>query len=220
LSSTLSTARGFHTTSLTRLSLSHSPGPSSCTLHVLHTLPALLFADPYELAHHAHTYAFHLYGPHNLELPAFALDADRSALVLDVQVPERVEQDTVLELAVPLHLRYAAPAQGGEESAFVDVTLAPPTAFWACNTSSMSPCRALSSFADLSAASSPVPSALQSYASLPVFEGRELAFHILPAASGAGLVPQTVSIPVGHLNDVAFVEFSTIAVVVLCVVYL
>src|SRR6266849_4142462 len=91
LSSTLNPTKGFHTTSTTRFALRGSRA-NSCTLHLYLTLPAQLFADPYELAHRHASYTFERFGGGNLEAPGFAPGASGpSALLLDVNIPEGVD---------------------------------------------------------------------------------------------------------------------------------
>ena len=139
LSSTLNPLKGFHTTSTTRFALRGSRA-HSCTLHLYLTLPAQLFADPYELAHRHASYKFERFGGGNLEAPVFAPAASGpSALLLDVNIPEgvdNVDQDqgqvdgNVFSIEVPLHARYGVPKSGGD--LIDEVMLPPPVAFWAC----------------------------------------------------------------------------------------
>jgi hypothetical protein len=137
LSSTLNPTKGFHTTSTTRFALRGSR-PHSCTLHLYLTLPAQLFADPYELAHRHASYTFERLGGGDLEAPVFAPAASGpSALLLDVNIPEgvdKVDQDqgdgNEFSIEVPLHARYGVPKSGGE--LIDEAMLPPPVAFWAC----------------------------------------------------------------------------------------
>ncbi len=137
LSSTLNPAKGFHTTSTTRFAL-RGTRAHSCTLHLYLTLPAQLFADPFELAHRRASYTFERFGGGNLEAPVFAPAASGpSALLLDVKIPEGVDNmdgdqgdGSVFRIDVPLHARYGRPKRGGE--LIDEVVLPPPVAFWAC----------------------------------------------------------------------------------------
>lgn len=133
LSSILTPAKGFHTTSTTRLALRGS-GSRSCTLHLYFSLPTQLFADPYELAHRRASYAFERLGGGNLEAPAFAPGAGGpSGLLLDVVVPDAVDLDegiVEIDVDVPLHARYGVPKTGAD--LMDEVVLPPPEAFWAC----------------------------------------------------------------------------------------
>lgn len=139
LSSTLNPTKGFHTTSTTRFAL-RGTRAHSCTLHLYLTLPAELFADPYELAHRHASYTFERFGGGDLEAPVFAPAAGGpSTLLLDVNVPEGVDykdrdQDqgdgNVFSIEVPLHARYGVPKSGGE--LMNEVMFPPPVAFWAC----------------------------------------------------------------------------------------
>jgi hypothetical protein len=113
LSSTLNPTKGFHTTSTTRFTLRGSRA-HSCTLHLYLTLPAELFADPYELAHRHASYTFERLGGGDLEAPVFApAVSGPSALLLDVNILEGVNNmgqdqdqgdDNVFNIKVPLHV--------------------------------------------------------------------------------------------------------------------
>jgi PIG-X / PBN1 len=138
LSFTLTSTKGFHTTSITRLAL-RGWRPPSCNLHLYFTLSAQLFADPYELDHRRASYTFQRFGGGNLEAPVFAPGSGRGAssgLLLDLTIPERRGGDDdqvedVLSIEVPLHARYGVPKTEGRE--LIDqVVLRPPEAFWAC----------------------------------------------------------------------------------------
>ena len=137
LSSTLNPTKGFHTTSTTRFALRGSRA-RSCTLRLYLTLPAQLFADPYELAHRHASYAFERLGGGDLEAPVFAPAASGpSTLLLDVNIPEGVDKvdeeqgdGNEFSIEVPLHARYGIPKSGGE--LIDEVMLPPPVAFWSC----------------------------------------------------------------------------------------
>ena len=137
LSSTLNPTKGFHTTSTTRFALRGSR-PHFCTLHLYLTLPAQLFADPYELAHRHASYTFERLGGGDLEAPVFAPAASGpSGLLLDVKILEGVDQvdedqgdGNEFSIEVPLHARYGIPKSGDE---LIDEVMLPvPVAFWTC----------------------------------------------------------------------------------------
>jgi hypothetical protein len=130
LSSALTSSKGFHTTSITRLALRGSR-LRSCTPHVYFTLSAQLFADPYELDHRRAFYTFQRFGGGDLEAPVFAAGAGGpSGLLLDLAVPEGGDDELVLSIEVPLHARYGVPKTEGEP--IDEILLPPPEAFWAC----------------------------------------------------------------------------------------
>jgi hypothetical protein len=141
LSSTLTSTKGFHTTSITRLALRGSR-PPLCNLHLYFTLSAQLFVDPYELDLRRASYTFQRFGGGNLEAPVFASGSGHGApsgLLLDLIIPEERrggdEEEggsvVVLSVEVPLHARYGVPKTEGRE--LIDkVVLPPPEAFWAC----------------------------------------------------------------------------------------
>jgi hypothetical protein len=132
LSSTLTSSKGFHTTSITRLALRGSQLLRSCTPHLYFTLPAQLFADPYELDHRRAFYTFQRFGGGDLEAPVFAAGAGGpSGLLLDLAVPEGGNDESVLSIEVPLHARYGVPKTEGEP--IDEILLPPPEAFWACS---------------------------------------------------------------------------------------
>lgn len=248
LSSTLTPTKGFHTTSATRISLRGSR-QGSCALHLYFTLPAQLFADPYELAHRRTSYTFERFGGGNLEAPVFAPGAGGpSGLLLDLAIPEGVGGDDggVLSVDVPLHARYGVPKQRGAGELIDEVVLLPPEAFWACpgqQEASTSSGGALSFsflFSGLSQLTCfscmanyyyidhpsvytekrvPVPDALHDVV--------ELAPALKDAASMLVLIPraesvraQMLRVPVGDAGDVALVETGTVVVILLAFVYL
>ncbi|KAF8482791.1 PIG-X [Russula ochroleuca] len=213
LSSTLNPTKGFHTTSTTRFAL-RGPRPHSCTLHLYFTLPAQLFADPYELAHRRASYTFERFGGGNLEAPVFAPAANRpSALLLDMIIPEGVDKmdqgsGNVFSIEVPLHARYGVPKSGGE--LMDEVVLLPPTAFWAC------PQQRASGSAENRLQ---VPDALQDIVELaPTLKGGASMLVLIPHTES--VQAQTLRVPVGDAGDVALVETGTVVVILLAFVYL
>jgi len=140
LFSSTAPADGFHLTSTTHIAFSNSDLFSNCSLHLYFSLPPLIFVDPYELAHHARSYAFNHWGTANLELPIHAVPQNNSRLLLTVSPehdlwnsddpnPEVNEVEFGLEIKVPLHLRYGDPrSNSGYHTAEMDW----PTGFLAC----------------------------------------------------------------------------------------
>lgn len=217
LSWTMSPSKGFHTTSTTRLALRGSRA-DSCTLHLYLTLPAELFADPYELAHRHASYTFERFGGGDLEAPVFAPSASGpSALLLDVNIPkgaDNMDQDqgggegvgegdgNVFSIEVPLHARYGVPKSGGE--LVNEVMLPPPVVFWACPQE-----RASGNGANRMQ----VPDVLQI-----ALKDETTTLVMIPHAGS--MLAQTLRVPVGDGRDVAVVEAGTVVVILFAFVYL
>lgn len=113
LNSTLLPQRGAHPVST---SIIHLVGTSrlydACTLHLLYTLPPLLFVDTHELSQRDASYGFKHWGTPDLERPVHALPDEISELLLTVRLPEAgadSDAETVVQVDVPMHLRYGAP---------------------------------------------------------------------------------------------------------------
>ncbi|KAI0058082.1 hypothetical protein BV25DRAFT_1313242 [Artomyces pyxidatus] len=204
VSSVLTTTSGFHTTSLTQLSIFNAPA-SSCTLKQVYTLPPLLFVDPYELHHYEDSYSFEVSGTSNLEAPVFAMDKKDTILLLNILLSDLRPEHVLLLVTLPLHMRYGYPTLETEMTeGFVNVTLSPPVTFWSCSHSSPVP----------------LPENLRgAFAAFPAFRS-SAALFVVPPAEGGILTPHTIRIPVGHLEDARVVEFSTVATILLAFVYL
>lgn len=130
LSFQLSTGQGFHTTSVSRLVINHVP--TSCALHLLYTLSSHIFADQYELGHHSQSYTSQILGKSNLEAPVFAIEDEDSLLFLRLAHPDTLTEPIIVNITVPLHLRYGLPSSGKPASGLTNVTVPSPVAFWAC----------------------------------------------------------------------------------------
>lgn len=127
--SSLNPHEGFHTTSTNRIYISKVPS-RNCSLHLSYTLPPLVFVDQYELIHYSHSYTFRHAGTSNLELPLTAVDPSGSSLLLDVSMPEETQSDSmIIDVKVPLHMRYGEPASAG---GFSEVKMTWPLVFFAC----------------------------------------------------------------------------------------
>ena len=141
LSSNLTPAGGFYTSSTTHLLL-HGSRAHSCTLHLYFVLPAQLFADPHELDHRRGFYTLERLGAGNLEAPVLAPGVGGpSGLLLNVTAPEgdggeSHEDDGILSIEVPLHARYGVPKPKTDGELIDEVVLPPPEALcvmqWAC----------------------------------------------------------------------------------------
>ena len=130
LVSSLHPKDGFHTTYTTQISITQLSALQNCSLHLYYTLPPLIFIDPYELVHHQHSYDFKHWGTSNLELPVTAVNLEGSALLLDVSFPDDASVD-VVEVRVPLHMRYGEPAQS-TRSGHQTAEIPWPVGFLAC----------------------------------------------------------------------------------------
>lgn len=118
-------------TSTNRLFISKVPS-RNCSLHLSYTLPPLVFVDQYELIHYKHSYTFRHAGTSNLELPVIAVDPGGLSLLLDVFMPEEMEMESdsiIIDVKVPLHMRYGEPASAG---GFAEAKMPCPLAFFAC----------------------------------------------------------------------------------------
>ena len=117
LTSVLHPDHGFHPTATTTLQI---PAEfDQCTVHLVYTLPPLVFVDKYELANHHESYSFDFWGTSNLEYPVFAVEQSDSILLVNVKQGA--------EVRVPLHLRYGKPGDGFDEA-----RLSWPAGFLAC----------------------------------------------------------------------------------------
>ncbi|KAG8922646.1 hypothetical protein FRC02_011721 [Tulasnella sp. 418] len=115
----LSVANGSHPKTVTKISA--SPPHSSCTLHLLFTLPPLVIFDTFEF-----TLQHNVYGDVDLELPVHAVGNQGSRFLL-IKASNKGEFH---EVEVPLHIRYPMPASGG---GFENFRVDWPQVFWACN---------------------------------------------------------------------------------------
>ncbi|KAI0250345.1 PIG-X [Lactifluus subvellereus] len=211
LSSALTTSKGFHTTSITRLALRGSR-LRSCTPHLYFTLSAQLFVDPYELDHRRAFYTFQRFGGGDLEAPVFAPGAagagGPSGLLLDLAVPEGGDDESVLSIEVPLHARYGVPRTEGEP--IDEVLLPPPEAFWACAQEG--------AVGSGGAGRAQVSDALREVVELaPALEDAS-TLVLIPRAEPVRA--QTLRVPVGDGGDVALVETGTIVVILVAFAYL
>lgn len=120
---------GFHPVLSTKISLDNYKllSTSNCSLHLLITLPPLVFVDPYELAHHEEFFTFRHWGTSNLELPVSVVAQNSSSLLLDIKILKNVPE---VEVNVPLHLRYGDLTKGS--SGHHSVELSWPTGFLSC----------------------------------------------------------------------------------------
>ncbi|KAI0250341.1 hypothetical protein BJV78DRAFT_591103 [Lactifluus subvellereus] len=190
LYSALTSSKGFHTTSITRLAL----------------------RDLYELDHRRAFYTFQLFGGGDLEAPVFAPGAagagGPSGLLLDLAVPEGGDDESVLSIEVPLHARYGVPKTEGEP--IDEVLLPPPEAFWACAQEG--------AVGSGGAGCAQVSDALREVIELvPALEDAS-TLVLIPRVEPVRA--QTLRVPVGDGGDVALAETGTIVVILVAFAYL
>ncbi|CAA7267242.1 unnamed protein product [Cyclocybe aegerita] len=153
LTSRVHSPQGFHPTFTTSI---HSPLQllvsghnltSSCTLHLLYTLPPGIFVDRHELALRHNQYTFIHWGSRDLERPVGAVEA--SEVLISVPEPGGVELEkddgqgeVEVRVEVPMHLRYGRPrkkdqVEGREErerggKPYQEICVDWPMAFLSC----------------------------------------------------------------------------------------
>ncbi|KAJ7717049.1 PIG-X [Mycena metata] len=191
-SSSLLHAESFHPIFKTRIL---APDSKNCSLHLHYFLPRSVFVDPYELSNRADDYSFQYIGPSNLELPVAALRQD-AALLLSIVRP--LSDDGILDVEVPLHMRYGPAALG---SSFELTELPWPDAFFACP--------------HKSASSDRLPLMLRDFAIL--FDKTD----IMRLEPPSGAIPfEMIRTPVGDTAHVARVELGTAIVMLAAFFYL
>ncbi|KAJ8585223.1 hypothetical protein M405DRAFT_865571 [Rhizopogon salebrosus TDB-379] len=183
-------AKGFHTTLSTRISLHARREYAACNLFVIYELPPDIIIDSFELNDHGLRFEF--VGSTNLELPLSGVENEAGWLLVTVK-PER---EVVVD--VPLHVRYGVPREGHNPRHIIQ--LPPPTCFWGC------------------------PS---SYKSLHnTFPSRSPRFTMLNASTHFEIIehvtssPLSISIPVGNMNDILYIELGTVIVTLFAFVYI
>ncbi|KAJ7183229.1 PIG-X [Mycena filopes] len=196
-SSSLLHPESFHPVFSTRIA---AQSLLNCSLHLHYALPRMLFVDPFELTNRAAEYTFKYAGPSNLELPVAALDEDEDDVALLLTVAQPLPPDGgVLEMEVPLHVRYGPAAPN---TSFTLTELPWPAVFLACPTETLK-------------STTPLPPMPHAF-TLP-FAGMRIT-HLPPPP---GAVPtELIRTPVGDTADVARVELGTALVVLLAFVYL
>ncbi|KAI0747779.1 PIG-X [Daedaleopsis nitida] len=195
LSSVIST-QGFHFTLSTTVSVSASQDLDDCALNVLYDLDPHVYADQYELAQRP-GYTTSLWGTSDLERPVSAVDPAGSILLLKADTSQHASgRDANITLDVPLHARYGRPA----DSAYYSIELNQPVGFFACSSRSIAP----------------IPPALQAYTSLPGWSSSSVT--LIPDAHPKDRL--WVVVPVGQLDDLAWVDVGTALVMIVMFFYL
>lgn len=137
LNSSLATKNGFHTTYSTKIAVTETKELADCNLYLLYILPSRIFIDPYELYNFDKFYSFKHWGTSNLELPGVAVDAEDSALLLNITLPNSFGYGVQsISVDVPLHMRYGRTVLS-EASGETNIVVPWPTGFWACLSSGM-----------------------------------------------------------------------------------
>ncbi|KAI0646742.1 PIG-X [Trametes meyenii] len=201
LSSTHS-GQGFHFTLTTTVSVEDSFDLDQLTLHLVYDLDPHVYADQYELAQRP-GYSSLLWGTSDLEKPVSAVPTNGSVLLLKADTSQLPRHHAVnLTLEVPLHARYGGPAASVDgNDAFYRIHVKRPLGFFTFEQQG-----------DVSV----IPDTLRPYASLSGWPtGRS---SLIPDTSS----PQTleVTIPVGVLDDLAWVDIGTAAVMIAMFFYL
>ncbi|KAI0371825.1 hypothetical protein BV20DRAFT_941513 [Pilatotrama ljubarskyi] len=202
LSSSISGA-GFHFTLSTTVTVADSLVLDTQTLHILFDLDPHIYADQYELAQRP-GYSSILWGTTDLEKPVSAVDPGGSVLLVTADTSRLVHVPANITFDVPLHARYGRPvADVDADGAYHHIVVKRPLGFLASN-------------ADGEHSHGEVPPVLRPYVSLDGWP----SFHmsIIPDTSTDG--PFNVVIPVGVLDDLAWVDIGTATVMIAMFFYL
>ncbi|EGO21814.1 hypothetical protein SERLADRAFT_474725 [Serpula lacrymans var. lacrymans S7.9] len=198
ISSYLAPIQGSHSTYSTRVHLWQTGAKHECTLHFLHMLPPDIIVDPYELIDLHHS--FNIFGVSNLELPVSAVQDFGTVLLLNASLPNRNENDIDITIDIPIHIRYGVPSSHNSHKT---IEVKPPASFWACPTGSS---EYVYDFPD-------IPSELYS----PL---KRAWPHPVSFFSAESMSTDTISIPVGGLEDLFYVELGTVGVIIVAFLYL
>lgn len=214
LAASIST-QGFHFTLSTTV---HIPSPSkydACSLHLLHVLDSHVYADQYELAQRP-DYTISFWGTSDLERPVSAIAPDNSLLLLALH-PARylTAQSMNVTLDVPLHARYGRPASASGPPNFA-IQLKQPIGFFSCpgsQDSEQGQAMQLPAATDMNLG---VPDALRPYTSLPGWPSSPMSLITDTSANDS----LKVIVPVGKLDDLAWVDVGTAVVMIAMFFYL
>ncbi|KAI0781274.1 PIG-X [Trametes elegans] len=200
LSTSLS-SQGFHFSLSTTLHFPDTLDWDGRKLHVVYDLDPHVYADQYELAQRP-GYSSLLWGTSDLEKPVSAVDGQGSVLLVTPDMSQMVEKGpTNITLEVPLHARYGRPTAGNAKNATYRIVLDRPLGFFELEQSS----------------GTELPPSLQRYTALNGW----------PSPSSLSLIPDAtpeesleVTIPVGVLDDLAWVDAGTAVVMISMFFYL
>ncbi|KAI0637300.1 PIG-X [Trametes polyzona] len=193
-------AQGFHFTVSTTINVPDASDLQRHTLHVVFDLDPHVYADQYELAQRP-GYTSQFWGTTDLEKPVSAVNPNGTVLLLTADTSELNHSRPVnITLEVPLHVRYGRPIAGTDSTnAFHHIPLQRPLGFLASKSNSVAE----------------VPEALRPYTAL---SGWPTSIHLIPDASAAETLG--VTIPVGVLDDLAWVDIGTATVMLAMFFYL
>lgn len=175
--------------------------PTSCELYLSFNLPRDIFVDPHELALRRGEYEYRLWGSRDVEKPAHAVEEGQVVLLdLTRAATESLSRSKEHRVDAPLHLRYAAPAEGGHAK----VSMRSPVGFWACPWYE-----------------GPRHRAHDSVLPKQVVEtfGSNYSIHAIPRDMGVN-ANLSVSVPVGNVAHLRFVESTSAVVLIACFIYL
>ncbi|KAK3060603.1 hypothetical protein LTS18_008178 [Coniosporium uncinatum] len=194
--------------SFPRYSLKPPVEDAGCSLHTYLTLSSTFFIDKYQLQDPLFMSSVNLRalrsvgGETDLEAPDYTVKAWGSAALLELATPPNENEhgeNAQWTVDIPLHLRYLSPSHNN--SGHADASLPWPVVFWACTAED-----------GTKMSSSPFDRTNLGYESL--FGERTYFYHVPPAAGTAKLV-ETLQVPVLDLNKSWYVEWGTVAAVVL-----
>ncbi|KAF2490460.1 PIG-X-domain-containing protein [Lophium mytilinum] len=188
-----------------------TPPDETCALHTYLTLPSVLFIDKYQLSDPLFLASLNLVflrsisGATDLEAPDWVVSQWGSAALLELAIPpqhDSAPQDGDWEVSIPLHLRYLPPNHNktGLESSATPW----PVVFWACRAEEGSKMTV-----------NPFDRVNLGYDGL--FGPKTMFYHVPPADVG-GLV-ERIDVPVLDLDRAGYVEWGTVAAVVLGVAW-
>ncbi|KAI0653225.1 PIG-X [Cubamyces menziesii] len=196
--SSSTSSQGFHFTVSTTITIPDTLDISHSRLHVVYDLDPHVYADLYELAQRP-GYSSFLWGTSDLEKPVSAVPSNNSVLLLTADT-SRLVAPANITLDVPLHARYGRPVASRTTDAFYRITLEKPLGFLT---------------SDLHH-SIGIPEPLGSYASLAGWPSNISA--LISDATAADRLQ--VTIPVGVLDDLAWVDVGTAVVMLTMFFYL
>ncbi|KAI8998942.1 hypothetical protein BD414DRAFT_433285, partial [Trametes punicea] len=205
LSSAIS-GSGFHFAITTTVSIPASPDAAKRKIHLVHDLDPHVYADQYELAQRP-GYSAVLWGTTDLEKPVSAVPQNGSVLLLTADTSHLLPgQSADIILEVPLHARYGRPVAGVHQNqAFYRVPLKRPVGFLAegLHTTHVT-------------ATTEMPEVLRPYASLDGWPSPPLS--LIRDISTAD--PLEIVLPVGVLDNLAWVDAGTAVVMITMFFYL
>ncbi|KAH7059113.1 PIG-X [Macrophomina phaseolina] len=207
------------------------PGPS-CALHAYLTLPSTFFLDKYQfsdplfLASHNLRNMRALAGAADLEAPDWVVpqwgsvalfelahpvahpDADDAGSATSTKYDAESSDDADFEVTIPLHLRYLSPTHN--RAGLSNASLPWPAVFWACPAEE-----------GTKMSTNPFDRTNIGYDGL--FGNRAMFYHVPPAKGwegGQGALVETLKVPVLDLDRAWYVEYGTVAAVLLATAWL